>query len=339
MSRGGPRDELVKYRVKKNEVYGLLTVEYEHRIRDKRGRMLRVARCTCICTREVDAVISVIVRGFRVSCGCYRRNALRKYGEISTKVEPYKSLHCKWSGIKERCNNPNNPKYPQFGGKGIKLCTIFGNFKIFALWALAKGYEKGLYLERIDVEGDYTPTNCHFVEKGRRNRNKKECIRYTFFGVTKTLKDWSEDPRCAVSRDTLYNRLQRSDWPFLLALKTPSLPGTVVFHRGFAEHKSRKEWLEDPRCKVNSTTLTHRLRAGWSFEKALTTPKRHRPRERLTTIFGETKNLTQWVLDRRCKVGRTCLLKRIREGCDLEEALTTPPKRIPLSLRLKGILK
>lgn len=88
--------------------------------------------------------------------------------------------------MKQRCNNPNNPKYSSYGGKGITICAEWAtDFSVFAKWAIENGYidppkEKGrlyglwygLTIDRIDSSLGYTPSNCRWIPFDE-NRNRR----------------------------------------------------------------------------------------------------------------------------------------------------------------------
>jgi len=78
--------------------------------------------------------------------------------------------------MKHRCNNPNAQGYRYWGGRGIRVCSLWTeDFEAFYSWALASGYEIGLQIDRIDNDGDYRPDNCRFVtaEQQAHNRGSK----------------------------------------------------------------------------------------------------------------------------------------------------------------------
>lgn len=79
-----------------------------------------------------------------------------------------------WSRMKDRCCNPNNPKYHRYGGRGIKVCQEWlHNSAAFCSWADASGYKKGMSLDRIDNNGGYSPDNCRWVSVSENSRKKK----------------------------------------------------------------------------------------------------------------------------------------------------------------------
>lgn len=96
-------------------------------------------------------------------------------------------LYGVWRSMKNRCTNPNNKDFPDYGARGISVCSEWQNFSTFQSWALVNGYAEGLTLDRKDNDGNYEPANCRWVTRkeqaqNRRPRvsgidNKKEWIR------------------------------------------------------------------------------------------------------------------------------------------------------------------
>lgn len=86
------------------------------------------------------------------------------------------SLYNVWCGMKQRCTDPKHVGWKFYGAKGIKLCDAWCDFEVFKTWAMAHGYVKGLTIERLASEADYTPDNCEWItraENGRRAMQKR----------------------------------------------------------------------------------------------------------------------------------------------------------------------
>jgi len=78
-----------------------------------------------------------------------------------------------WSNMKTRCFNPNAQRYSQYGARGITVCEEWMEYLPFKEWALANGYREGLYIDRMDNDGDYIPNNCRWATASESNRNRR----------------------------------------------------------------------------------------------------------------------------------------------------------------------
>lgn len=115
--------------------------------------------CTCICGTELVVQRCNLLSGKVKSCGCRRksnRNKIKKY----TRQHP---LYSVWWNMKQRCSYEKSPGYARYGGRGITVCEEWQNFQTFCEWALSKGWEKGLQVDRIDNNANYCPDNCQLL--------------------------------------------------------------------------------------------------------------------------------------------------------------------------------
>jgi hypothetical protein len=144
----------------------------------KNGKRVVVYKCICDCGKEKNIRKCHLTNGSIVSCGCFHNEQLgnirRKHGKSHKE-----RLYSLWLNIKERCNNPNNVRYSSYGGRGIKICKEWSeDYVSFRNWCLNNGYredirESGrneLTIDRIDVNGNYEPSNCRFIT------NKENCL-------------------------------------------------------------------------------------------------------------------------------------------------------------------
>lgn len=170
-----------------------------------------ILRCVCDCGNEREVRLSSLTTGNTYSCGCYsteRRSAISI--EANTKHGLcYHPLYSVWANMKDRCSNSNNIGYQHYGGRGIRVCTEWEtSFEDFYEWATSKGkYSKGLSIERLDVDGNYEPSNCTFANLHTQSRNKRASRVITIDGVTKNWIDWCRF--YSIPESTVRNRVNR----------------------------------------------------------------------------------------------------------------------------------
>lgn len=188
--------------------------------------------------------------------------------------EPLKSV---WRTMHARCYKPKHSRYHIYGGRGISICEAWHSYDTFSNWAYGAGYAKGRQIDRVDTDGEYSPNNCRWVTSKDNNRNRRNNRLIKFDGVTKTLADWADDPKCVVPYAVLWERL-KDGATFEEALTKPARrKGGYRVVSAWGEEKSITEWAKDPRCPgVKLATLWKRVNDGWSTEAAISTPTRGR---------------------------------------------------------------
>lgn len=77
-----------------------------------------------------------------------------------------------WRGMRQRCENPNNPKYPTYGGRGITVCPAWHDFLTFRA-DLGERPSLDHSIDRIDNDGNYEPGNCRWATRTQQVRNRK----------------------------------------------------------------------------------------------------------------------------------------------------------------------
>lgn len=137
-------------------------------------------------------------------------------------------VYRRWCHMKERCTNPHNVGWKNYGGRGVKVCKRWLKFENF----LADMGEPpaGKTLDRIDSNGNYCPENCRWATIEVQSNNRRTNLLLTAFGVTKTAMLWTSDARCRVGHSTLLNRITRG-WPHLKAITSPLMSYAVRRNR------------------------------------------------------------------------------------------------------------
>ena len=147
------------------EVYGRLIIIDDFISKTKDRRVL--VKCSC------GTVKDVYLRDLRIgdtqSCGCYLKEVITKHGDHAERL--YKIYY----GMLNRCYLKTFTRYDSYGGRGIRVCSEWKNsYENFRSWALSHGYTDDLSIDRIDVNGNYEPSNCRWILKSFQGRNKRK---------------------------------------------------------------------------------------------------------------------------------------------------------------------
>lgn len=115
----------------------------------------------------------------------------------------YNSYH----SMMDRCYRETAKNYPFYGGRGIAVCPEWHNIEAFENWAKESGFQKGLTLERKDVNGDYFPENCTWATKKQQANNRRNTVVIEHNGESHTVSEWADI--LEMSRSTINNRYYR----------------------------------------------------------------------------------------------------------------------------------
>lgn len=148
--------------------------------------------CMCICGTRREVNSNSLQRGESKSCGCRR-----------ARLRPDLSVHNIWLGMRKRCNNPRNPAYLHYGGRGITVCERWSSYAAF-LEDMGPRPDDDHTIERLDVNRGYEPDNCVWLPSALQARNRRDTVRITHEGVTLTLADWAE--KTGIKYGTLWAR-------------------------------------------------------------------------------------------------------------------------------------
>ena len=149
------------------------------------------SKCKCIC--DCGKVIYVrndhLRRGETKSCGC-----LKHLGNNTKHGKSRIKLYSVFTSIKSRCYNENDQAYKNYGSRGIVVCDEWkDDFEAFYNWAINNGYQENLTIERVNVNGNYEPANCQWVDMKTQQNNKRNNVYLTYDCKTQTIMQWSEE--------------------------------------------------------------------------------------------------------------------------------------------------
>lgn len=250
--------------------FGKLTViKFDHVRAYPGGSRVAMWECQCDCPQANIRIVDgcLLRNGMTDCCGC-----INKYlGRINHFVHGMAGhpFYDTWLHIRDRCGNPKNKSYHNYGGRGIRVCERwleFDNFyaDMFPTW------ESGLSLDRFpNNNGNYEPGNTRWATPSQQMRNTRINFKISAFGEEHCLIEWAE--KTGIEAGTIKYRI-KSGWTAEDALTTPSGPQTIA---AFGLTKTILEWSEI--TGLGKMTISYRINESkWTPEKSLTTPSESR---------------------------------------------------------------
>lgn len=203
--------------------YGMLTVVEPVHVTLKNGGKQWFWRVKCECGNESITNPHGVIHGKCKSCGC-----LKTKGPPTTHRESHTPLHNIRCGMNNRCN-PTHKSSKGYGKRGITICDEWRNYESFAQWARENGYEDGLTIERIDVNGNYCPDNCTWITHDQQARNRRTTHWVVYNGAKMSLAEACE--KAGLPYKQVFERIAKRGWTVDKALSTP-----------IRKMKDRSEW-------------------------------------------------------------------------------------------------
>lgn len=165
--------------------------------------------------------------GKSTSCGCVNRNRLGDAARTHGETHKSRLYQC-WQNMRRRCAGD----HPDYGGRGIRVCDEWQTYEAFRDWAKASGYRDDLTIERVDVNGNYEPSNCTWADHTTQAQNRR------FIKRAPDGRPWFQVARDNGIPSVTFNvrvaagwsREEASTWPYSVRRRmTPKDPETGKF--------------------------------------------------------------------------------------------------------------
>lgn len=214
-----------KYEDKVGSKFGRLTIESYI---DGKGPKKVVCRCDCGVVKTILRIS--VVNGNTSSCGCLNLGNIKRRNKVDKKTHGLSKtkLYLVWHNMHRRCYSPTAKDYKYYGGRGITVCDRWQKPAEFGFFNFKKDmegdYSEDLEIDRIEVNGNYSPDNCKWSTRNQQVINRRvmeggfNAKFYTYSNQTLCLSEWARVS--GVKLSTLSGRL-RAGWDFERAITQP----------------------------------------------------------------------------------------------------------------------
>lgn len=182
---------------------------------DKRGNSRWLCLCDCKNKSKIIVLGFNLKRNHTRSCGCLKKNNALKHGHKKNRKET--GFYRSWKDMKNRCINPNNKNYHNYGGHGITICEEWSEFPNFL--KDMPGWRPGLQIERINNNKGYCKENCEWATRKQQMRNRRDNRYETYKGKNRLLIELCEEHN--IPYVIVYNRIYSCGWSTEEALTIP----------------------------------------------------------------------------------------------------------------------
>ena len=201
------------------------------------------------CGKEFKATSGSIKSGNTKSCGCYNLKLIYERN-LSHNLSSH-PLYDTWRNLKARCYNAKNPRYIDYGGRGIKVCERWLDIRNF-IEDMYPTYEEGLSIDRINNDGDYAPDNCRWTTKYIQSQNTRKLMstnKSGYRGVSvHTSGKWQAEIKHNGKRS--YLGLFNSALEAAIAYDTYALQNNTEHTRNFKGPEAQLQSILDERTSI-----------------------------------------------------------------------------------------
>ena len=167
------------------------------------------------------------------NCGTYYGYHIIK-AVSESEIYSNKRLRKIWSSMKERCYYTKHVYYKDYGGRGITVCDEWMEYIPFAKWAFRNGYSETLTIDRIDVNGNYEPSNCRWIPQEEQHSNTRSNRFVEYRGERYTLTQLAR--KIGMNKTTLKERLNMG-WTVEEAVNRPIRLRTKGYRKSKCENE------------------------------------------------------------------------------------------------------
>ncbi|MFT8610872.1 hypothetical protein [Liquorilactobacillus satsumensis] len=215
--------------------------------------------CKCDCGKSKTVRTDILKSGKTLSCGCLKKEQDKinlpngqgrvKHGFSKTRI------YNVWKSMHRRCENSEDSEYLNYGGRGIKVCREWSDINEFVEWSYFHGYQSGLTIDRIDVNGNYEPSNCRWADLEMQANNKRNNVFIEYKGKSQTISQWAKE--FEVDRYLIADRYKRGiKPPRLFQKKLTPITAHLITYKG--KTKTIAEWAKE--IGIKPKTLAERAR-------------------------------------------------------------------------------